>query len=103
MLSAPIILLCVALSLTLTIICAYTVDFVRFARRQNEEKRIQKLNETVTEILQRKEDMKNPKIIDITDYMEHPVPFSQRDAYIEEATSHSLMYHDYLGMWVREK
>jgi hypothetical protein len=100
MLSAPIYVACVILAASGTVLTFYFIQFVRFVKSANEERRIQDLNKTVSNILKYQERDRSPTIIDITDYTELG-PLPPTDAYIEEMSNKSLIYMDDIKMWVK--
>ena len=103
MLPVSVILLCVALATSLTVIGVYVISFFKFVHKDNKERREQELNETVDRILKHKEMAKHPQVIDITDYMEHPPVYTERDALLDDLSSRSLTYADALGLWIKTK
>jgi len=112
-----IFVLCVVLSLSMSILLLYLADFIKFVKEKREEERIQTLNETVDRILQYKNvDMNNivielkdtdykthyDNVYDISDYndLRPMVPHEVNDAYIDDLAARELVYSHNMRMWI---
>lgn len=91
---------CIILAASTTMLIYYCIQFVRFAKADNEERRIQNLNQTVKKMLEHQQRDKGPTIIDITDYI-HVSSTTPTDTYIDELSNKSLIYMDDIKMWIK--
>jgi len=110
MIETPILVACIMLSVSLTILASYAIKFIQFIRENKQKERIQALNETVDRILEYKEVDMNPVVIDITDYQKAPRhdycdmgPNIEHisDSYLEHLSDQNLVYMDDIKMWIK--
>ncbi len=119
MIDWTIFILCITLSLCLTILLAYAADFFKFVREEKKKERIQTLNDTVDSILAYRETDMSKVVIDLkdTDYVTHdnnvyniedynrlkPVAIEEiSDAFLDDLASRQLIYSDNMRIWIPE-
>lgn len=110
MLEFPIFVLCIVLSVSLTILLTYFIDFIKFVRKSNRDNYIQNLNKTVDKILEYKNVDLSTVVIDITDYQDkrnnycdlRPNIDHVSDSYLEHIADQNLIYMKDIKMWVKQ-
>ena len=110
MIETPILVACIILSASLTILALYVIKFIQFVRENKRKEYIQNLNQTVDKILEYKNTDMSNVVIDITDYQEHPRqdycdlgPNIEHisDSYLEHLSDQNLVFMDDIKMWVK--
>ena len=98
----------VLLTICAAVLAAYFVEFIHFVKENKrvEERRIQKLDETVNKILQYKKVDTSRTIIDkdTKRYQDLNNPeYYKTDAYFEDLVGRELVYMDDVRMWHKVK
>lgn len=106
MLSPLQYLICILFAASATVLLHYGIQFIKFAKADNEAKRILKLNKTVDNILKYKERENDPIIIDVTDYQVvndegNVIDLSEDLPY--ELSKLRLVYRKDLNAWIKVK